>query len=60
MRSLRNERLQVLPSLPELETRTIAYVNGIISEDAPEEIKEACSPTLRGRCPVGTVFLPGA
>ena len=37
---------KIVPRLPELEKRTLAFVNGLMSEDVPEEIKEAALSNL--------------
>ena len=38
--------VKIVPRLPELERRTLAFVNGILAEDAPHEIKEAALSNL--------------
>lgn len=37
---------KIVPRLPELERRTLAFVNGLLAEDVPAEIKEAALSNL--------------
>ena len=38
--------LKIVPRLPELERRTLAFVRGVLAEDVPAEIKEAALSNL--------------